>query len=721
MSKYIILLSLFFSTLAIAQTPSISIKTKYDVAKITSLAAEIQKGDQDIFEAYPIMKLHGDYYVSFLGKKASNTTLTDSEGIFYGKSNRQIVSVRVRLDKLGEIENLSGLQNLELAGKIKPLLDKTVFDTRVDSVHMGVNLPHGYSGKDVFIGITDWGFDYSHPMFYDTAMTATRIYAAWDQFKTSGPNPTGYNYGTEYTTPAEFVAAGADTANIYSFATHGSHVAGIAGGGGAGIQYRGMAFESQFLFTTFLVDEAAVLDAWEWMYDIADAQGKRLVMNMSWGLYHFGTMDGTSLLSQAITGFSNDGVVFSTSAGNNGNVDFHIKKDFNADSLATRINFYNYNANANMWGQSIHAWGEVGESFELQIEMNNSLNQLVNETVYFPTSLNSYVDTLMVFGADTVWYNIAIQDAHPLNNRPTARFRVKNTNSAYKISLKAKATSGRVHFWNVTELVTDVGNWGMPFSVFGSSGQAGDSKYSIGEPAASDDCISVAAHSANFLLGNGSLAGGARASFSSIGPRYDEVMKPDISAPGVGVRSSISSYTDNNFNQITSVAFNGRTYPFAAFSGTSMSGPTVTGICALILDANPYLSPQQVKDIIIQTCRLDNHTGIITPAGDTEWGHGKINAYAAVQMALQTTGLIESKLVQTWSVYPNPTSGNITLTGIEGIESVKTVQLIDLTGKMHQLEMNQGTVSLQELAAGTYILRFELDGKIKQTKVIKGL
>lgn len=710
---------LLTTSISFAQGPAMSVKTQLDVQKIQDYAHLIQKDNPQMLDAYPLVKINGEYYVSFLGRTSGAAPLIPTDGIVYGGHTGDIRSVRVRLDKLAELGSTVGLQNLELAGKIKPSLDKVVFDTRVDSVHAGLNLPQGYSGKNVMIGITDWGFDYSSPMFYDTALQNTRIYAAWDQFKTSGPAPSGYNYGTEYTTSAQFIAAGADTANIYSYATHGSHVAGIAGGSGAGLKYRGMAFEAEFLFTTFLVDEAAVLDAWQWMYDIADGQGKRLVMNMSWGLYHFGTNDGNSLMSQAISDYSDLGVVFVTSAGNNGNVDFHIKKEFLNDSIATRVNFYNYNANANMWGQSIHAWGEVGEAFELKLEMWNNTNQTVNQTVYFPTSLNAYVDTFMVSGNDTVWYNIAIESAHPLNNRPTARLRVKNMSSAIKILLKAKSNAGIVHFWNVTELVTDVGNWGMPFSILGANAVAGDPFYGIGEPAASDDCISVAAHAASFLQSNGATAGGGRASFSSIGPRYDEVLKPDISAPGVNVRSSISSYTDNGFSQIASVTFNGRTYPFAAFSGTSMSSPAVAGICALILEANPYLSPQQVKTIIIQTRRLDSFTGVIDANGDHSWGHGKINAYAAIQLALQTVGMTEVTTDLNWTVYPNPTTEGLKISGIKQLEKLREGDVISAGGQLHKVQITDGEIDLVGISPGTYVLRLVVEGKVIQQKFVK--
>ncbi|MDB0063116.1 S8 family peptidase, partial [Crocinitomicaceae bacterium] len=419
------------------------------------------------------------------------------------------------------------------------------------------------------------------------------------------------------------------------------------------------------------------------------------------------------------TAMSDAGVVFATSAGNNGDVNFHLKKDFNNDSIRSAVAFYNYNSNANMWGQSLHAWGEVGQDFEMKIELVTSSNQLLIASPFIPASFNGYIDTFMVSGIDTVWYNVTAQSAHPQNNRPTIRFRVKKTNTQLKIIMNAKATTGRVHFWNVTELVTDVGNWGMSFLTAGAGTVGGDHFYGIGEPAASGSCISVAAHTSSYVLANGQTYGGARANFSSIGPRYDEVLKPDISAPGVGIRSSISSYTDNNYSPTTTVFFNGRTYPFAAFSGTSMSSPAVAGICALLLEANPYLSAEQVKDIIIQTRRLDNNTGNIGPNGDTEWGHGKINAYAAIQLALQTVGIVEPEMEKSWMIYPNPSADLIQIDGVEGIENVQEVYIIDATGKVSTLEMNSGGIAISNLPTGNYIVRFLANGKVLQSKFVK--
>ena len=222
-----------------------------------------------------------------------------------------LATFNMPLARIHEIKNLEHLEFASIARKLKPCLDKAVIDTHADSVHLGLgNLPEGYDGENVLIGVTDWGFDYSSPVFYDTLLQQTRILAAWDQYKLSGPSPESFSYGTEFNTPSDLIQAGSDTANIYSYSTHGTHVASIAGGSGAGTSYRGIAPGAQFLFVTFLVDEGAVLDAWEWMYQKSIEEGKRLVINMSWGLYHLGSLDGNSVLSSAISAYTDLGVVF---------------------------------------------------------------------------------------------------------------------------------------------------------------------------------------------------------------------------------------------------------------------------------------------------------------------------------------------------------------------------------------------------------------------------
>ena len=676
--------------------------------------------DSTTLSSYPINLINNQYYVSFLAKinpEFDKLTLIRSRYIV-GNPIRNIVSIKVPIEASEYVSSLQGVEYLELAGKVNHQLDKAVHDVRADSVQQGIGLPQGFKGKNVYIGVTDWGFDYTHPAFYDSTLSQTRIIAAWDQFKTSGPHPQGFNYGTEHVGSSALLAAGSDTANIYSYSTHGTHVASIAGGCGAGTMYRGVAYDANFLFVTFLVDEGAVLDAWEWMYQKAQAAGKRLVINMSWGLYHFGTLDGNSLLSQAITAYSDLGVVFVNSAGNNGNVNFHLKKTFNNDQLNSKVDFYSYAANANMWGQSIHAWGEVGHSFSNGIVVKNASNATLAESPFYSTNVtNTYIDTFLVAGTDTIFYNIAADSAHPLNQKPQMRLRVKCTNTALKILLKSTAIAGTVNYWNVTELTTDVGNWGMPFSYSGTGTTPGDADHGISEPSCSDDVISVAAYAPSYQTPGGATVGGGLASFSSHGPRYDGVMKPDIAAPGVSICSAISSFTDAAYTTISSVTFNNKTYDYAKFSGTSMSGPVVAGVCALILEANPWLSAAQVKQLIKETARTDNFTGVIPALGSPLWGMGKLNAYAAVQEALALVEVPENSMENAWNVYPNPVIERLHFTIVDELPNACTV--VDAQGKCMVLPIQDEHVSVKYLKPGQYTLQLTINGQVQSASFIK--
>jgi subtilisin family serine protease len=713
-----ILVAVFITTFTFAQV-KIPANSKADVQLIIE-NTKLNNGipTKVMMDRFAINYINSEYYVSFIAKTASNFDAYElqSLGIISGKPINSIVSLKIPVFSLGAINTLFGIEVLQLAGKIKPDLDRAVKDVRADSVHLGLNLPQSYTGKNVLIGITDWGFDYTSPMFYDTLLSQTRILAAWDQYRTGNP-PNGFDYGSEFSNPMDLINIGTDTSNIYSYSTHGTHVAGIAGGSGAGTNYRGLAFEANYLFATFLVDEASVLDAWEWMYQKSVTEGKRLVINMSWGLYHLGTLDGNSLLSQAIDAYADQGVVFSNSGGNNGNVNFHIKKQFNNDEIVSRIEFYDYSANPNMWGQSIHMWGESGSPFEAAIKVVNAGGSII-ESPYFSTATTTdYIDTFVVLGLDTVWYNLSADAAHPLNGRPQMRLRVKNTNTNIRVLLKSRAIVGKVHYWNVTELSNNVGNWGMPFSTNGAGTIAGDNLYGISEPSCSNSLISVAAYAAQYSTGGTSMVGGSIASFSSNGPRYDEVLKPDIAAPGSSVASSISSFTDAAFTSVGSVVFGSETYHFARFSGTSMSSPVVAGVCALILEANPYLSAQQVKDIIIETARTDNFTGVIPMNGSTRWGWGKLNAYDAVKLALITVGTEVMENEIPWTLYPNPVNESIHFTLVE--ELPKMVKLIDSAGKVIEKPILEGVVYVKELLPGKYWLSMVVNGRVTQQSFIK--
>jgi subtilisin family serine protease len=82
---------------------------------------------------------------------------------------------------------------------------------------------------------------------------------------------------------------------------------------------------------------------------------------------------------------------------------------------------------------------------------------------------------------------------------------------------------------------------------------------------------------------------------------------------------------------------------WARFSGTSAAAPQVAAVCALMLEKNPGLSPQQLKSLLKasatdvqhgEAAGVDGDRGLAAGAGrDRATGAGLVNAKAAVDMA----------------------------------------------------------------------------------------
>jgi serine protease AprX len=119
--------------------------------------------------------------------------------------------------------------------------------------------------------------------------------------------------------------------------------------------------------------------------------------------------------------------------------------------------------------------------------------------------------------------------------------------------------------------------------------------------------------------------GGQWRDLSSRGPTGDGRPKPDVVAPGYRIISTRAARTDIRG---TFDAFIDSDYVEA--TGTSFAAPHVAGTVALMLHANPNLTPAQVKAILRQTGRLNDN---LTQLTVNDRGHGIIDAYAAVQLA----------------------------------------------------------------------------------------
>lgn len=105
------------------------------------------------------------------------------------------------------------------------------------------------------------------------------------------------------------------------------------------------------------------------------------------------------------------------------------------------------------------------------------------------------------------------------------------------------------------------------------------------------------------------------APFSLLGPSSYNETKPEISAPGVNIKSSVPG-------------------GFALMSGTSMASPHVTGVAAILKQVNPNLTVDELEKILMASADARTDEKYVDVPNNA-YGHGSLNALRAVEMAKQ--------------------------------------------------------------------------------------
>ncbi len=242
-----------------------------------------------------------------------------------------------------------------------------------------------------------------------------------------------------------------------------------------------------------------------------------------------------------------------------------------------------------------------------------------------------------------------------------------------------------------------------------SAGNSGSSCGSVRDPAA----IFEQSFSVGATRSNDTIAG-----FSSRGPvMVDQSgrLKPNVAAPGVGVRSAV------------------RNGNYLSYSGTSMAGPHVAGLVALLISANPELAGQveTIESIIEQTAvpmmsaqSCGNYSGMQVP--NAVYGYGRVDALAAVERALNSvssTGQIPQE--DAARIFPNPFADAIRMEA-PAVPGPLRLEIYAASGKLvFQRQWAGGaalqqTIELSHLPAGIYLYRVATQGKSSCGKLIKG-
>jgi hypothetical protein len=105
----------------------------------------------------------------------------------------------------------------------------------------------------------------------------------------------------------------------------------------------------------------------------------------------------------------------------------------------------------------------------------------------------------------------------------------------------------------------------------------------------------------------------------------------------------------------------------------------VAGVVALLLEANPALTPQQVISVLQQTAIVDGFTGAVP---NNTWGGGKVNAYQALRLVLQqnSVGAVTATTLPA-RIYPNPGRSHFNIGLMLDAAAQVRLEVFDLSGR----------------------------------------
>lgn len=526
-------------------------------------------------------------------------------------------------------------------------------EIHADALHKGQSLVLKQAGFDalkgsgVVVGIIDAGFDYTHPAFFDAQRKTLRIKRVWEQASTveGASAPAEFSYGVELSTPESILAAEGDISGN----SHGNHVVATIAGADTTLysKYIGIAPEADIVLVSkgeYQRGNQNILDAIKYIFDYAKSVGKPCVINMSLG-NQAGPHDGTSSFDRAIAELQGEGLILVGSVGNHHLEKFHLGKEFSGKEDKPLQTFVKFNSapSASDCQGDVEIWGEKGVDYQVNLVCFNTATKSVTETLCALENASKvngeeYTDetatgiSKLSFSKCITGSLLVASEVNPVNGKlhVVISSRITNLRNNYALGIQIiPLTEGKVNVWADN----------IYLGLEGKSQEGwsdADSDLTICEiGGTSEDIISVGAYTTRntYYLFNDSkereLSGetvGEISSFSSRGITPDGRTKPEVTAPGC---LTISALSTNDWSQTQLVAYayeyGEKSYKYGYMQGTSMAAPVVTGTVALMLQANPKLTPQQAKEILVSTARENIK---------------KVDALAAVEKTIETTGIM---------------------------------------------------------------------------------
>ncbi len=563
--------------------------------------------------------------------------------------------VNVPKEHINEIMSAPGIIRMESGICAVPAMDEARAFCGLNEVQTGMpDLPRSFDGTGVVCGFTDIGFDPEHVNFLNqsTGESRVKLLVNYDRYIAEPETASS---------EAEFKSWVTDNSENW----HATHVAGILAGSYNGHEapYMGVAPGAEIVGTTSSLEAPYLLAGCDRVVDYARSQGKPAVINMSISSFT-GPRDGTTLFNEYMSRIAEDAVVC-ISAGNDGNRStgcFRFIPDDNRPAVEARAIGSNWDC-IEVSGVA-DFWSRDSKTFTVEPIVWDDLEHRIAVTLPGLDPLKEV--THVVYSSDSIPELSALDkfnglivmscETNPENGRFNTAMAIQYTNNdgehysgAYDASKSRYHVGFRVSSAENAAVDCHVSSSLMMMSCSDVTTPAFTNSLTINDLCCGEGVISVGAFCTRTtvpVIGVDNLRivtsdePGAPAGFTSFGNTPAESL-PHISAPGAPIISSVSEphilaseARESEYSAV--VKSEHRHHHWGEASGTSMSSPYAAGVFALWLQADPTLTPAELKSIACETAL----TPAIDPA-NPRWGAGMIDALAGLRHILASSSLAE--------------------------------------------------------------------------------